>query len=57
MEGQLSFAFWLSEALANAKTVFSGTFDMLTDNALSLTFLGFALLGGGVRLFRKARRS
>ena len=53
MEGGTSV---ISQALTNVTTVFTSAVDMVTSNPIALVFLGLALAGAGIALFRKVRR-
>lgn len=50
MEGTTNI---ITTALANVGTVFTQSVDMVTGNAVAMVFVGFALVGGGVKLFKK----
>lgn len=46
----------IADALSNVSTVFSSAVDMVTGNPVAMVFIGFALAGGGIALFRRVRR-
>ena len=43
----------VSEALINVGAIFSQAVSMVTTNAIPLAFIGMALVGRGLGLFRK----
>ena len=44
---------YVSEALTNVGTIFSQAVSMVTENALPMAFIGIALAGAGLGLFRR----
>lgn len=44
---------YVTEALANVGTIFSQAVSMVTTNPIPLAFIGMALVGRGLGLFRK----
>lgn len=50
MEGATNM---IASALANVSTVFSNAVTMVTDNAVAMSFVGIALAGAGIGLFRR----
>ena len=43
----------VTTALTNVSTIFTTAVTMVTENAIPMAFIGIALVGGGLRLFRK----
>ena len=46
----------VSDALSNISTIFTQATNMITGNAIAMVFIGFALVGAGIGLFRKITR-
>lgn len=46
----------VSSALEHITTIFTAATNMITGNAIAMVFIGFALVGAGVGLFRKITR-
>ena len=45
----------ITTVMADVGTVFSSAVDMVTGNAVGAVFIGLALAGAGIKLFRKIR--
>ena len=43
----------ITSALTNVGTVFNQAVTMVTGNEVAMVFVGFTLVGGGIRLFKK----
>lgn len=43
----------VTSALTNVSTIFSTAVTMVTENAIPMAFIGLALAGGGLGLFRR----
>lgn len=43
----------VQSALADVTTIYTNAVDMVTGNAVSLAFIGIALAGAGLGLFRR----
>lgn len=43
----------ITTALTNVSTVFNSAVTMVTGNEVAMVFVGFTLVGGGIRLFKK----
>lgn len=54
MEGATNM---ITTALENVSTVFSSAVDMVTSNPVAMIFIGFGIIGGGIKLFRKVRKA
>lgn len=50
MEGATNL---ITTALANVGTIFTQAVNMVTENAIPMAFIGIALVGGGLGLFRR----
>ena len=50
MEGATNL---VTTALANVSSIFSTAVTMVTENAIPMAFIGIALVGGGIGLFRR----
>lgn len=46
----------VTTALENISTIFTQATNMITGNAIAMVFIGFALVGAGIGLFRKITR-
>lgn len=47
----------ISTALQNVTSIFSSAVNMVTGQPIAMAFIGMALVGGGIGLFRKVRRT
>lgn len=47
----------ISTALSNVSTIFLSAVGMVTEQPIAMAFIGMALVGGGIGLFRKVRRT
>lgn len=43
----------ITTALTDVSTVFTTSVNMITGNAVAMVFVGFTLVGGGIKLFKK----
>lgn len=43
----------VTTALTNVSTIFTTAVTMVTENAIPMAFIGIALVGGGLGLFRR----
>ena len=46
----------IASALSDVSTIFTQSTTMITGNPIAMVFIGFALVGSGVALFRKITR-
>lgn len=54
MEGATNL---VTSALANVSTIFTTAVTMVTENVIPMAFIGIALVGGGIGLFRRTIHS
>ena len=47
----------ISTALSNVSTIFTSAVSMVTEQPIAMACIGMALVGGGIGLFRKVRRT
>lgn len=47
----------VATALENVGTIFTSSVSMVTEQPIAMAFIGMALVGGGIGLFRKVRRT
>lgn len=47
----------VATALENVGTIFTSSVNMVTEQPIAMAFIGMALVGGGIGLFRKVRRT
>ena len=52
-EGTQTVTNLVTEALTNVSTIFTTAVTMVTNNAIPMAFIGIALVGGGLGLFRR----
>ena len=47
----------ISTALQSVTSIFNSAVTMVTEQPIAMAFIGMALVGGGIGLFRKVRRT
>jgi len=48
---------FLTTAMSTCTTIMGNVFTIISENTVASIFLGFAVLGGGVGLWRKIKRA